>query len=114
MPHIVFKQPNGKYGVWSTVVDGPIYWNASKREILEREGTSEFAFEHRCQPIDDAIDKGDIECCLYNGNYEKQEILDFFEDIKYTGPLVDCVKKFKREEDELSEEDWECIRQGNI
>lgn len=103
MPHIVFRQPNGKYGVWSTIVDGPIYWNASKKAVMEQEGTSAFAFEHRCQPIDDAIDEGDIECCLYNGNYEKQEILDFFKDIKYTGPLLDHAKEF--EPDDLEEAD---------
>ena len=94
MPHMVFKQPNGKYGVWSTVVDAPLIWNASKKGVMEHEGISAFKFDHICRPFEEAVGEGGVECCLYNGNWGKPELLDFFEDIGYTGPLVDHAKEF--------------------
>lgn len=31
----VFKQPNGKFGIWSYVVDCPIYWNLNKEDYIK-------------------------------------------------------------------------------
>ena len=95
MPHIIFKQPNNKYGVWSTIVDGPILWNFDKKGILMHEAVTIYDFDQYCKPsVDEAIDEGDIECCLLNGNYEKEELLKFFKDIKYNGPLLQHAKDF--------------------
>lgn len=35
MGQSVFQQPNGKYGIFSSVVDCPILWDATKEEIFE-------------------------------------------------------------------------------
>lgn len=35
MGRIVFKQPNGLYGMWSTIADGPIYWNMTKQDYID-------------------------------------------------------------------------------
>lgn len=34
MPRIAFKQPNGLYGVFSTIVDCPVYVNISEIEAM--------------------------------------------------------------------------------
>ena len=56
MGRIIFKQPNGKVGIWSTIVDSPIAWNLTKegyihflveefREKIEEEAEDIFSEE---------------------------------------------------------------------
>ena len=37
MAHQIVKQPNGKYAVWSTVVDDFIYRNCTVEQLIKRE-----------------------------------------------------------------------------
>ena len=103
MPHYCFKQPNGKYTVWSTIVDAPISWNATKEEVWTDEHVrDELEWREWCgNKLEDRIDEGDIECCLFNGNMTREELLDYFKDIKYKGYLYDYAKNLdlNREED---------------
>jgi len=99
MPHYCFKQPNNKYTVWSTIVDAPILWNATKAEIWRYENVrDELEWKHWVKPtIEDAIDEGDIECSLCNGNITKEELLDYFNEIKYQGKLYKHAENFDLE-----------------
>lgn len=100
MSHYCFKQPNGKYSVWSSIVDAPIILNASKKDIWRWEDVrNEFEWKNWCKDsIEEAIGKGDIECCLYNGNMTKDELLDYFKDIGYSGCLYEYAKNLDLEE----------------
>ena len=102
MPHYCFKQPNRRYSIWSTIVDAPIFYNATKKEIWEREGIrDELDWKSWCrESLEDAIDEGDIECCLCNGNMTKEELLDYFKEIKYSGRLYKYAENWEREEEE--------------
>ena len=89
MPHIYFKQPNNKYGIWSSIVDAPIDQNLTKTQLKECAQLTELEFQYYVyDSLDDALDEGDIECCLFNGNMTRDELLKYFKDIKYSGPLV--------------------------
>lgn len=105
MPHYCFKQPNRRYSVWSTIVDAPILWNAIKKEVWEHESVrDELEWKHWCKnSLEDALDEGDIECCLYNDNMTKEELLDYFKEIKYTGKFYEYAKNWKPEEEEKLE-----------
>ena len=35
MGRMVFKQPNGKYGLYSSITEGPILWNMSKEDYIQ-------------------------------------------------------------------------------
>ena len=100
MPHYCFKQPNGKYTVWSTIVDTPISWNASKEEIwFDEQVIDEIQWKHWCKEnLEDVLDKGLIDCCLYNGNMTKEELLDYFKEIEYFGNLYTYAKDWKIED----------------
>ncbi len=102
MPHYCFKQPNNKYTVWSTIVDGPIFWNLTKKEVWNYERIKdEHEWKNWCkETLEDVLHDGHIECCLCNGNMTKEELLDYFKDIKYTGKFYEYVKNWKPEEDE--------------
>lgn len=93
MPHICFKQPNKKYGVWSTIVDAPIYQDLTAEQLKEYEQLDRIDFQcYVRDSLDNAIDEEDIECCLFNGNMTKEELLEYFKNIKYKGHLVDYTK----------------------
>ncbi len=102
MPHYCFKQPNRRYSIWSTIVDAPIFYNATKKEIWERAGIrDELDWKSWCkESLEDAIDKGDIECCLSNGNMTKEELLDYFKEIKYSGRLYKYAENWEDKEEE--------------
>ena len=102
MPHYCFKQPNGKYTVWSTIVDAPIFYDATKEEVWEHENVKyEDEWKTWCKDnLEDVLDKGDISCCLYNGNMTKEQLLDYFKEIGYFGKLYEYAKNWTREEDE--------------
>ena len=102
MPHYCFKQPNGKYSVWSTIVDAPILWNATKEEVwFDEHVRDELEWKTWCKSkLEDDIDDGDIECCLYNGNMTKDELLNYFKEIKYSGKLYTYAENFEPKKDE--------------
>ena len=37
MSHIIIKQPNGKYAVWSTIIDHFLYKNRTINQVIRRE-----------------------------------------------------------------------------
>lgn len=102
MPHYCFKQPNRKYTVWSTIVDAPIFYNATKAEVWEHEDVrDELEWKNWCEEsLEDALSQDSIECCLYNGNMTKEELLDYFKEIKYHGKYYEYAKNWEPEEDE--------------
>jgi len=102
MPHYCFKQPNRKYSVWSTIVDAPIFYDATKAEIWEHENVrDELEWKQWVKPsLEAALDKGDIECCLYNGNMTKEELLDYFKEIGYHGQYYDYAVNWKPDDEE--------------
>ena len=102
MPHYCFKQPNNKYTVWSTIVDAPVLVNASKSYVWKYENIRD-ELEWRNwvkESLDLALDEGDIECCLYNGNMTKEELLEYFKEIKYSGPLYTYAKDWVRDDED--------------
>ena len=102
MPHYCFKQPNKKYSVWSTIVDAPILWNATKKEVWNHESVhDELEWKKWCKnSIEDALGEDSIECCLYNRNMTKEELLEYFKEIKYSGKLYTYAENWMPEEDE--------------
>ncbi len=104
MPHYCFKQPNKKYTVWSTIVDAPLLYNATKKEVWEHERVrDELEWKYWCkESLEDVLDEGRIECCLYN-SMTKEELLDYFKEIKYLGKLYKYAKNWVRKEEEDEE-----------
>ena len=79
MPAFFFKQPNGLYGRFSTVVDCPTHYNCTKDELIE-DAVETYRqelmdnFDKRCQSFDYMVSM------FYDNNMTNEE----FEELKKT------------------------------
>ena len=100
MPRYCFKQPNGNYGVWSTITDSLVLLDATKEDVCHIYNVnSEDQWQRWVKPdIESAVETGDIACSILNGQMSKEMLLEFFEIMGYTGKLYEYTKNFKQEE----------------
>lgn len=92
MAHLYFKQPNGKYSIWSTIVDAPLDQDLSKTELQELEQLTDLNFSSYVrEKLEDVITEGRIEVCLSSESMTKQELISYLKSIGYDGHLIEYI-----------------------
>ena len=102
MPRILISQPNGKYMIWSTIVDAPIATNLTSREYIKfiSDEAAEWAKEQlgKCKPAKYVYDR----LSIYNMSIdERRHLFDILLDCGYLSKVLQ--KEFDDQLKELEE-----------
>ena len=87
----IIKQPDGKYAVWSSVVDGFIILDATREELIEEMGES--ARKEKVQEVTDlldSIDKGERPYHQFTLTWSDPEVQEWLRKEKEKGNYVPC------------------------
>lgn len=92
MSRVLIKQPNGKYLLWSSIVDGPIKINMTKEEYIEFK--KQEAEEDAIDTLENySRDYNYIYDLIFIFNMDNDQIMDFRNMLIEAGYLPKIIEK---------------------
>lgn len=90
MPRFLVEQPNGKFMIWSTIIDGPIAYNLTKEDYIDLKKEevaklAETAFDYRKfgNDLKSYIDTSNLDAGA------KEELYNILIDCEYPKEIVE-------------------------